>query len=82
MIYSRFGTRLTPINKQQDASGRISLEVHAEGAIEPRIYALSDLRADDGMAEINDALSKLPWRNIAPAIPPLTEPPCNEPFPA
>ena len=69
MIYSRFGTKLTPINKQQDSGGRISLLVHAEGATEPRIYALSDLCADDGMAELNDAVSKLPWRNVPPAIP-------------
>ena len=63
MIYSRFGTKLTPIDKLQDASGRISIQATAEGAgDDPRSYALTELKADDGMTEINDLVSKLPWR--------------------
>ena len=64
MIYRRFGTKLTPVSKEQDASGRISIQVTAEGVTELRNYALTDLKADDGMPEINDAVAKLPWRVV------------------
>ena len=70
MIYSRFGTRLTPIAKEHDASGRISIHATAEGATDPRTYSLTELKADDGMPEINDAVSKLPWRTSAVALKP------------
>lgn len=63
MIYSRFGTKLTPIDKKQDASGRVTIQATAEGGGDPRNYALTDLKADDGMTEINDLVSKLPWRS-------------------
>ncbi|MEA2734779.1 MAG: hypothetical protein QOE14_1230, partial [Humisphaera sp.] len=36
MIYSRFGTKLTPISKEQDASGRISIHVAVEGVTDLR----------------------------------------------
>ena len=62
MIYSRFGTELTPVSKEQDASGRISIQVPVEGGTELRDYAIADLKADDGTSEINKAISKLPWR--------------------
>jgi hypothetical protein len=62
MIYSRFGTRLTPIDKQEDGSGRITIQATVEGAGDPRSYLLTELKADDGMTEINEVVSKLPWR--------------------
>jgi hypothetical protein len=62
MIYSRFGTKLTPVSKEQDASGRISIQVTVEGVTDVRSYAITELKADDGMPEINEAVSKLPWR--------------------
>ena len=64
MIYSRFGTKLTPVSKEKDASGRISIQVTAEGGTELRNYAVADLKADDGMPEINDTVAKLPWRTV------------------
>jgi hypothetical protein len=64
MIYSRFGTKLTPISKEQDASGRISLQATAEGADDIRNYAMNELKADDGMTEINETLGILPWRVV------------------
>ena len=70
MIYSRFGTMLTPLSKEQDASGRISIQVTAQGVTEQRNYALTDLKADDGMPEINDAVVKLPWRVVDAKAPP------------
>ena len=64
MIYSRFGTKLTPVSKEQDASGRISLQATAEGVSDVRHYAITELIADDGMPEINAAVAKLPWRIV------------------
>jgi hypothetical protein len=65
MLYSRFGTRLTPISKQKDAGGRISIQATAEGGSgDIHHYAIGDLKADDGMNEINDAVGKLPWRVV------------------
>jgi hypothetical protein len=64
MIYSRFGTKLTPVSKKQDASGRISIQVAVEGMSDLRNYAVADLKADDGMPEINEAVTKLPWQNL------------------
>jgi hypothetical protein len=61
MIYSRFGTQLTPVSKRQDASGRISIQVMVEGMSDLRDYAVADLKADEGMPEINLAVTKLPW---------------------
>jgi hypothetical protein len=64
MIYSRFRTVLTPVSKEQDASGRVSVQVTVEGVPGLRSYAVADLVADDGMPEINDAVAKLPWRVV------------------
>jgi len=62
MIYSRFGTKLTPLSKEQDASGRITIQVAVEDADGTRDYALNDLTADDGMPEITDVVTRLPWK--------------------
>ena len=64
MLYSRFGTKLTPISKEEDANGRISLQATAEGTVDIRNYAMNELKADDGMTEINAAVAKLPWRVV------------------
>ena len=62
MIYSRFGTKLTPLSKRQGADGRVSIQATAEGAEGVRDYPLAELTADDGLSEINDAVEKLAWR--------------------
>jgi hypothetical protein len=64
MIYSRFGTQLTPVSKIKDANGRISIQVMVDGNTDQRNYAVTDLKADDGMPEIDDAIAKLPWRVV------------------
>ena len=61
MIYSRFGTKLTPLSKEQDASGRISIQVAIDGVTDLRHYPIADLKADNGMPEINEMVAKLPW---------------------
>jgi hypothetical protein len=64
MIYSRFGTKLTPISKEQDDTGRITVCATAEGGSDIHRYAIGDLKADDGMNEINDTVGKLPLRVV------------------
>ncbi len=61
MIYSRFGTKLTPLSKRQDAEGRVSIQATAEGVQGVRDYGIADLTADDGISEINEAVGKLVW---------------------
>jgi hypothetical protein len=70
VIYSRFGTPLTPLSKHQDASGRISIQASAKGMEGVRDYALAELTADEGMPEIDAAAAKLPWRVIEKKTPP------------
>ena len=64
MIYSRFGSTLTLIDKHQDGNGRLSIHATAQGAAEVREYSIGDFTADAGLTEINDAVAKLPWRVI------------------
>jgi hypothetical protein len=64
MLYSRFGTKLTPLSKERDANGTISLQASAEGMDGIRTYAMNELMADDGMPEINETLDILPWRVV------------------
>jgi hypothetical protein len=64
MIYSRFGTKLTPVSKQQDDSGRISIQATTEGVTDPRSYTVTELTADDGMPEIDTVIASLPWRTV------------------
>ena len=60
MLYSKFGSRLTPISKSEDANGRIVVQATAENATDVRDYQISDLKADEGSAEINEVIQKLP----------------------
>ena len=62
MIYSRFGTALALVSKTQSAGGQVSVQATADGAPETHEYNLPDLKADDGLAEINAAVAKLPLK--------------------
>ena len=64
MLYSKFGSRLIPISKSQDAQGRTIVQATAEGTTDVREYQISDLKADEGSAEINAVLEKLPAKVI------------------
>ena len=64
MIYTRFGSKLTLIDKHQDGNGRLSVYAIAEGAAEAREYSAGDFTADAGLAEINEAIAKLPLRAV------------------
>ncbi len=62
MIYSRFGTRLTLLSKEKQDDGRLFVRGIAEGAADGRDYLVGDLKADEGTAEIEEAVAKLPWK--------------------
>jgi hypothetical protein len=64
MIYSRFGTQLTAVSKQQEPGGRLLIQMTIEGDAVLRDYAVGDLTADDGMPEINAMVEKLPWKVV------------------
>ena len=64
VLYSKFGSRLTPISKHEDANGRITVQATAEGASDVRDYQINDLKADEGSTEISDIISKLPAKVI------------------
>jgi hypothetical protein len=59
MIFSKFGSKLTPVSKSEDASGRIWVQATADGSPDIREYAAADLKADDGLGEINRAIASL-----------------------
>lgn len=62
MIYSKFGSLLTLVSKHQAGGGRLSIQATAGGTADIREYAVGELKADGGLAEIDDAVAKLPWK--------------------
>jgi hypothetical protein len=60
MIYSKFGTVLVLVSKTQAVGGRVRVQAMVDGTPELHEYDLSELKADDGMAEINAAVDALP----------------------
>jgi hypothetical protein len=61
MIYSRFGTPLVLVSKTEN-TGAVSIQAKSGGTEDTREYHLADLKADDGAAEINAAVAKLPLK--------------------
>jgi hypothetical protein len=59
MIYSKFGTALTLVSKT-DIASVVTIQATSVGTADTREYKLADLKADDGVAEINAAIAKLP----------------------
>jgi hypothetical protein len=64
MIYSRFGTPLTLVSKIESDGGRVSVQATTDGTADIHDYNVADLKADDGMNEINAAVAKLPLRAV------------------
>ena len=58
MIYSRFGTQLTAVSKEQDASGRMSIHVSVEGLTDLRSYAVAASKR-----RYDCRRSTTPWRS-------------------
>ncbi len=64
MLYSKFGSRLTPVSKSQDANGRMMVQATAGDTTDLREYPITDLKADEGSTEINEIISKLPLKVV------------------
>ena len=64
MIYSKFGSVLTLITKTESEGGRVSVQATSDGTTDIRDYNVVDLKADDGINEINAAVAKLPQRAL------------------
>lgn len=64
MIYSKFGSVLTLITKTESEGGRVSVQATTDGTTDIRDYNVVDLKADDGINEINAAVAKLPQRAL------------------
>jgi hypothetical protein len=64
MIYSKFGSQLTLVSRQQASNGLMSVQATAGDTRDVRHYGLGDMTADGGATEINEAVAKLPWRVI------------------
>jgi len=62
MIFSRFGTKITPVSKSEDAAGQICIHATCAGMEGPREYRRADLVADNGNPEIDALIEKLPWK--------------------
>ena len=60
MIYSKFGTQLALVSKVEGAGGRVRVQATVDGTPEVHEYELADLKADDGLTEINAAVAALP----------------------
>ena len=60
MIYSRFGSKLTLISKDQDTDGQLSVRATCEGMEGVRQYRRGEMTADDGNPEIDAVVAKLP----------------------
>lgn len=60
MIYSKFGTPFVLVSKTESAGGKVSVQATAEGMPDAHEYGLAELKADDGLTEINAAVAALP----------------------
>jgi hypothetical protein len=76
MIFSKFGSKLTPVSKSQDASGRIWVQATADGSADIREYAAADLKADEGLGEINQAIAQLPSKVVGINVARWRQSPC------
>ena len=78
MIYSKFGSILKPMSKSEDASGRVSVQATAGDTSDIREYQIADLKADEGLAEINETIAKLPLK-VVPDKPAVSRKPVFTP---
>jgi hypothetical protein len=60
MIFSKFGSRLDLISKSEGADGRVWVQGKADGSPDIREFAAADLKADEGLGEINRVIALLP----------------------
>ena len=76
MIFSKFGCKLTLVSKREDASGRTWVQGTAEGSTDIREFAAADLKADEGLGEINRAIAQLPQKVVGSKVERRRQTPC------
>jgi hypothetical protein len=64
MIYSKFGTSLALVSKTELPGGRVRVQATVDGTPEVHEYDVADLKADEGLPEINAAVAALPAKVI------------------
>jgi hypothetical protein len=62
MIYSKFGTELALVSRTESAGGKVTVQATAGETTDLREYDVADLKADDGLSELNAAVAKLPLK--------------------
>ena len=62
MIYSKFGSALKLVTKTESDGGQVCVQAAVGGTAEIHDYNIGDLKADEGLTEINAAVAKLPLK--------------------
>jgi len=68
MIFSKFGSRLDLISKSEEAGGRVWVQGTADGSPDIREFAAADLKADEGIGEINRVIAMLPPKVVGAKV--------------
>jgi len=76
MIFSKFGSRLDLVSKSEDAGGRVLVQGTADGSPDIREFAVTDLKADEGLGEINRVVELLPPRVVGGKVERRRQSPC------
>ena len=76
MIFSKFGSRLTLVSKSEDATGRVWVQGTADGSPDIREFAAADLKADEGLGEINRVIAQLPPKVVGGNVERRRQSPC------
>ena len=76
MIFSKFGSKLTLVSKRDDGSGRVWVQGRAEGSTDIREFAADELKADDGLAEVDRAVAQLPPKAVGSKVERRRQTPC------
>ena len=76
MIFSKFGSKLTLVSKSEDATGRVLVQGTADGSPDIREFAAADLKADEGLGEINRAIAQLPPKVVGSNVERRRQTPC------
>jgi hypothetical protein len=76
MIFSKFGSKLNLVSKSEDAAGRVSVQGTADGSPDIREFAVADLKADEGLGEINRVIAQLPPKAVGGKVERRRQSPC------
>jgi hypothetical protein len=76
MIFSKFGSALNLVSKSEDAAGRVFVQGTADGSPDIREFAAADLKADEGLGEINRVIALLPTKVVGGNVQRRRQSPC------